>query len=140
MKLERTLFFLATLYCFVALVSSHHENNGRLTNYFSSFTHLPFTNKPVTRYYNLKLKETIAAPDGFERITLTADDLNPGPILRANKGDRVVIKVDNNLGEPTGIHWHGMFQLGTGWFDGAPGFVSLLNNSNKFIISCFFIN
>ena len=134
MKLERILFFLATLYCFVVLTSSY-EDNGRLTDYFSSFTHIPFTNEPVTRYYNLKLKETTAAPDGFERSTLTADDLQPGPIL--NKGDRMVVKVDNNLGEPTGIHWHGMFQLTTSWFDGAPGFVSLLNNSNHllFIVS-----
>lgn len=32
----------------------------------------------------------------------------PGPTLRANKGDTMVIKVKNNLSEPTIIHWHGL--------------------------------
>ena len=32
----------------------------------------------------------------------------PGPVLRARKGDRVVVKLKNNLEEPTMIHWHGI--------------------------------
>lgn len=32
----------------------------------------------------------------------------PGPTLRARKGDELVIKVKNNLEEPTIIHWHGI--------------------------------
>jgi FtsP/CotA-like multicopper oxidase with cupredoxin domain len=32
----------------------------------------------------------------------------PGPVLRANKGDTVIVKVKNNLKEPTTIHWHGI--------------------------------
>ena len=32
----------------------------------------------------------------------------PGPELRANVGDTVVVKVTNNLNEPTTIHWHGI--------------------------------
>ncbi|HNT22226.1 MAG TPA: multicopper oxidase domain-containing protein, partial [Saprospiraceae bacterium] len=32
----------------------------------------------------------------------------PGPVLRAKKGDRLVIKVKNELDEPTVIHWHGI--------------------------------
>jgi len=32
----------------------------------------------------------------------------PGPIIEANKGDTLNIKVKNNLIEPTIIHWHGI--------------------------------
>ncbi|HET6528539.1 MAG TPA: multicopper oxidase family protein [Balneolaceae bacterium] len=32
----------------------------------------------------------------------------PGPILKARKGDTLVIKFKNNLDEPTTIHWHGL--------------------------------
>ena len=32
----------------------------------------------------------------------------PAPVLKAAKGDTMVIKVKNNLPEPTIIHWHGI--------------------------------
>jgi FtsP/CotA-like multicopper oxidase with cupredoxin domain len=32
----------------------------------------------------------------------------PGPVLEANAGDTLSIKVTNNLQEPTVIHWHGI--------------------------------
>jgi FtsP/CotA-like multicopper oxidase with cupredoxin domain len=32
----------------------------------------------------------------------------PGPTLRANKNDTVIVKVKNELREPTVIHWHGI--------------------------------
>jgi FtsP/CotA-like multicopper oxidase with cupredoxin domain len=32
----------------------------------------------------------------------------PGPILRAKKGDTLVVRLKNNLKEPTLIHWHGI--------------------------------
>jgi len=32
----------------------------------------------------------------------------PGPVLRAKKGDTLVVKVENQLSEPTIIHWHGI--------------------------------
>lgn len=32
----------------------------------------------------------------------------PGPTIKVQKGDTVVIKVKNNLQEPTIIHWHGL--------------------------------
>ena len=48
---------------------------------------------------------------------------NPGPTLRANLGDRVVVDFTNRLGEPSTIHWHGMhvpFEMdGVAWM-GAP--------------------
>ena len=32
----------------------------------------------------------------------------PGPVLRAKKGDTLIIKIKNELAEPTVIHWHGI--------------------------------
>jgi FtsP/CotA-like multicopper oxidase with cupredoxin domain len=32
----------------------------------------------------------------------------PGPMIKAKKGDTVVVKVKNELDEPTIIHWHGI--------------------------------
>ncbi len=43
----------------------------------------------------------------------------PGPTLEAVEGDRVRIYVTNRLGEPTSIHWHGLY-LPSG-MDGVAG-------------------
>lgn len=43
--------------------------------------------------------------------TIKASGFNnqvPGPVIRANKGDTVSVKLKNNLTEPTTIHWHGI--------------------------------
>jgi FtsP/CotA-like multicopper oxidase with cupredoxin domain len=32
----------------------------------------------------------------------------PGPLLKAHKGDTLVVKVKNSLPEPTIVHWHGI--------------------------------
>jgi FtsP/CotA-like multicopper oxidase with cupredoxin domain len=32
----------------------------------------------------------------------------PGPVLKAKKGDTLVVRVQNNLPEPTMVHWHGI--------------------------------
>ena len=32
----------------------------------------------------------------------------PGPVLRAKQGDTMIIKVNNELDEPTVVHWHGI--------------------------------
>lgn len=32
----------------------------------------------------------------------------PGPVIKAEKGDTLIIKFKNNLNEPTVIHWHGI--------------------------------
>ncbi|KAI0269650.1 hypothetical protein BGY98DRAFT_937730 [Russula aff. rugulosa BPL654] len=63
----------------------------------------------------------------------------PGPTLEVNQGDRLIVKVQNNLPNATSIHWHGLvrettslesfsiltnwfeFQNGTNWYDGTSG-------------------
>lgn len=49
--------------------------------------------------------------DISDEKTVTAWGFNnqlPGPSLKALKGDMMIIKVKNNLPEPTMIHWHGI--------------------------------
>lgn len=43
---------------------------------------------------------------------------NPGPLLKANKGDILKVNFTNNLDEPTSIHWHGIKNLNK--MDGVP--------------------
>ncbi|RHZ77761.1 hypothetical protein Glove_173g17 [Diversispora epigaea] len=76
---------------------------------------------PTTRYYYFELSKTNLSPDGFERPVWTVNGQYPGPLIQANKGDRLVIKVINSLGEAATIHWHGIFQRKTNWYDGVPG-------------------
>ena len=65
--------------------------------------------QPATRYFQLTASE-------FEwkisdQKTIKAWGFNntvPGPVIKGNKGDTLVIKIKNELPEPTIIHWHGV--------------------------------
>jgi CopA family copper-resistance protein len=50
---------------------------------------------------------------------VTINGTSPGPIIRLNEGEEAVIRVKNNLDEPTSIHWHGV--LVPADMDGVPG-------------------
>jgi len=45
----------------------------------------------------------------------------PGPLIRVNQGDRVLVNVTNRLSNGTSMHWHGFYQNGTNWMDGTVG-------------------
>ncbi|RHZ74853.1 hypothetical protein Glove_219g146 [Diversispora epigaea] len=70
----------------------------------------------VTRYYHFELKVVKLSPDGYERPVWTVNGQYPGPLIQANKGDRLVVNVTNNCGDPATIHWHGIFRPGTFWY------------------------
>ncbi len=57
---------------------------------------------------------------GKERIATTINGSLPAPTLRWKEGDRVRIKVSNQLAHDSSIHWHGLI-LPTE-MDGVPGF------------------
>ncbi|KKC04700.1 multicopper oxidase family protein [Mycobacterium nebraskense] len=40
--------------------------------------------------------------------TLAYGDALPGPLIRANAGDELAVTVQNRLGGPTSVHWHGI--------------------------------
>lgn len=54
----------------------------------------------------------------------------PGPLLRANVGDTLVVRVTNNLNEPTTIHWHGIRLPAS--MDGTDGVQKLINPGEVF--------
>jgi FtsP/CotA-like multicopper oxidase with cupredoxin domain len=85
---------------------------------------------PTTRKYTFNLGYSAGTPDGFLRSMMTINNQYPGPLIEANQGDKLEITVNNNLGIPQSIHWHGMRQNihwhgmrqnGTNDQDGVPG-------------------
>ena len=69
----------------------------------------PTKRQNATKYYQL----TASAFDWSisENQTIRAwgfNDSLPGPVIRANRGDKVVVRLKNELDEPTIIHWHGI--------------------------------
>jgi hypothetical protein len=75
----------------------------------------------ITRYYDLTVSYQKIAPDGVIKNSLLINGQFPGPLIEANWGDWIEVKVTNALtDEGTSIHWHGILQMGTPWFDGVP--------------------
>ena len=88
------------------------------TNYH---TDVPLTG--VIRRYDFTISRGVIAPDGYERDVLLVNGAFPGPLIEANWGDTIQVKVTNNITGPeegTALHWHGFFQKGTPWYDGVP--------------------
>jgi FtsP/CotA-like multicopper oxidase with cupredoxin domain len=71
---------------------------------------------PVTHV--LRPRRFRGAPDGRERELWGYDGKVPGPVIRARTGETLRVKVINELGTPTSVHWHGMHQPGTWQMDG----------------------
>lgn len=76
--------------------------------------------KEVT--YNWDITWVRAAPDGFSRPVIGVNNVWPCPTIEAEKGDTIIVKVNNKLGnQTTGIHFHGINQLTTVEMDGPSG-------------------
>ncbi|KAF3429633.1 hypothetical protein E2986_09965 [Frieseomelitta varia] len=59
--------------------------------------------------------------DGVERGILTANRMVPGPSIQVCQNDKVVVDVENHIeGMEVTIHWHGVWQRGTQYYDGVP--------------------
>ncbi|KAG7094425.1 hypothetical protein E1B28_008025 [Marasmius oreades] len=82
----------------------------------------------IHREGDLHVANRKIAPDGWKRSAVLAGkslatvDI-PGPLITANRGDRLKINVidelsDTSMVRATSIHWHGIFQKGTNWADG----------------------
>ncbi|KAG9716914.1 laccase-like multicopper oxidase, partial [Aureobasidium melanogenum] len=78
-------------------------------------------NTGMTRYYEWTVTNQTMAPDGVELPLLVVNGQFPGPLIEANWGDWIEVKITNNLNEGTAMHWHGFLQKGTPWYDGTPG-------------------
>lgn len=58
--------------------------------------------------------------DGVERSIISVNRMIPGPTIDVCEGDRIVVDVANRIeGEGLTIHWHGIFQKDSQYYDGA---------------------
>ncbi|KAF4524251.1 hypothetical protein B566_EDAN008797 [Ephemera danica] len=65
--------------------------------------------------------EKCVTADGVDRGIETVNRNMPGPAIEVCEGDTVVVDVDNRVqGHSTSIHWHGVLQRGSPYFDGVP--------------------
>ncbi|KAI9641882.1 hypothetical protein NHQ30_009749 [Ciborinia camelliae] len=81
-------------------------------------------NTGKTRYYDLTVSRSIKAPDGYQKNVILINDQFPGPLIEANWGDVISVKVTNNITnngkEGLSLHWHGQPQKLSPWADGVP--------------------
>lgn len=79
------------------------------------------TSEPQTREYFWTITDIVGAPDGVPRNMTVINGQFPGPLIEANQGDRLIVHVENKGSDPTGVHFHGMFQKGSNFMDGVHG-------------------
>jgi FtsP/CotA-like multicopper oxidase with cupredoxin domain len=77
--------------------------------------------EPTTRYFNFTISQGQGWPDGVVRDMLFINGQFPGPLIEVNRGDRLVVNVTNHMENSTALHWHGLYQNGTNWYDGTIG-------------------
>lgn len=73
--------------------------------------------------YNFNIARGFIAPDGVNRSALLVNGAFPAPTIEANWGDTITVNVCNHITGPeegTALHWHGILQKTTPWFDGVP--------------------
>ncbi|KAF2477172.1 uncharacterized protein BDR25DRAFT_251761 [Lindgomyces ingoldianus] len=109
---------------------SYSTNSTKVTastSYSSKSTSTPAPACPtmpdtgVTRTYDFNVAYQTIAPDGVTRNALTVNGQFPGPLVEANWGDWILLRVTNDLtNEGTALHAHGLFQQATPWYDGVP--------------------
>lgn len=78
----------------------------------------------MIRYYNFIVTREFKSPDGFNKSVILINNQFPGPLIEANWGDLIHVTVTNNIqsqDEGVTLHWHGMSQKKTPWYDGVPG-------------------
>ncbi|XP_051141047.1 L-ascorbate oxidase-like [Andrographis paniculata] len=74
------------------------------------------------RHYRWEVKYEFKSPDCYRKLAITINGRTPGPSIVAQQGDTIVVELKNSLlTENVAIHWHGIRQRGTPWFDGAEG-------------------
>ncbi|KAI1158076.1 multicopper oxidase-domain-containing protein [Nemania serpens] len=73
------------------------------------------------REYEWTITDGEGRPDGVLRPIMLINNQFPGPLIEMNEGDVLIVKLLNKASNATALHWHGIFQNGTNWMDGAAG-------------------
>ncbi|XP_010275879.1 PREDICTED: laccase-17-like [Nelumbo nucifera] len=77
----------------------------------------------ITRHYKFDIKLKNVTRLCHTKSIVTVNGQFPGPRIVAREGDRVLIKVVNQVQNNITLHWHGIRQLRSGWADG-PAYVT----------------
>ena len=86
----------------------------------------PYTTTPgggLVRNYKFNIARGNIAPDGVNRSALLINGAFPAPTIEVNWGDTIQVEVCNNIVGPeegTALHWHGILQTLSPWYDGVP--------------------
>ena len=77
----------------------------------------------ATVTYDFNATWVIANPDGLQpRPVMGINGQWPVPTITADVGDRIVVNLNNQLGNATAtLHFHGLYQNGTSEMDGVAG-------------------
>ncbi|MCL6593343.1 MAG: multicopper oxidase domain-containing protein, partial [Alicyclobacillus sp.] len=71
---------------------------------------LPYTMQNGYKVFHLKLKPVYwqTQPNAKQVEAWAFNGSVPGPEIKVNQGDKVMVVVDNELPEATSVHWHGL--------------------------------
>ncbi len=72
-----------------------------------------------TNQVDLRIRHERLSFGDLQGDAVTIDGSVPGPLLRLREGEPAVLRVHNELDEPTSVHWHGI--LLPPEMDGVPG-------------------
>ncbi|KAK1272632.1 Laccase-6 [Acorus gramineus] len=103
MTIATCLFVWLSLFSFCAshALASHHWPVGG-----------------ATRFYDFKVQTTRVTKICNTKDIITINGMYPGPVVYAEEGDRVIVKVTNETPHNATIHWHGVRQMLSCWSDG----------------------
>ncbi|MCJ1419275.1 hypothetical protein MMC32_005629 [Xylographa parallela] len=80
-----------------------------------------FDAPPRRREYWWTIENIELNPDGVYKSMVVINGQFPGPMIRCNEGDIIVVNIRNEGVNATSIHWHGIYQNGTNRMDGTVG-------------------
>lgn len=89
----------------------HHEL--KLVTLFLSLSLLSVLSaEAAIHYHNWEVKYEYKSPDCYQKLAITINGQTPGPTIKAEQGDTIVVKLKNSLvTENVAIHWHGIPQV-----------------------------
>ncbi|KAB1219660.1 Laccase-6 [Morella rubra] len=76
-----------------------------------------------TRFYDFKVQTMRIRKLCNTKNIVAINGIFPGPVIYAQEDDRIIVKVTNETPFNTTIHWHGIRQKLSCWFDG-PSYIT----------------
>ncbi|CAN1309402.1 LAC6 [Linum perenne] len=77
----------------------------------------------TTRFYDFKIQTMRVKKLCNSNEIVTVNNMFPGPVVYAEEGDRLIVKVINMSPYNATIHWHGVRQILSCWSDG-PSYIT----------------